>query len=71
MTGSKNNYEGHSSDSGETDPGPYWKRMHRDWRFWAGAVLMIAALAIYVLSEDLAWVPRGQPRQPLPATAGR
>jgi hypothetical protein len=33
--------------------------MHRDWRFWIGAVFMAAALAIYVLSGDLAWVPHG------------
>lgn len=42
------------------DPGPYWRRMHRDWRFWVGAVLMSAAIAIYVLSGDLAWIPRGR-----------
>jgi hypothetical protein len=58
MTGNKHNFEGNSSDSGEPDPGPYWRRMHRDWRFWVGAVFMAAALAIYVLSGDLAWVPR-------------
>jgi hypothetical protein len=57
MTGSKNNPEGNSSDIGEPGPGPYWKRMHRDWLFWVGAVFMAAALAIYVLSGDLAWVP--------------
>jgi hypothetical protein len=67
MTGNKHNYEGMTSDSGEPDPGPYWKRMHRDWRFWVGAVFMFAAIAIYVLSGDLAWVPRSQPRQPVPA----
>ena len=49
--------EGNSSDSGEPDPGPYWRRMHRDWRFWVGALLMAGALAVYVLSGDLAWVP--------------
>jgi hypothetical protein len=32
--------------------------MHRDWRFWVCAFLMAAALAIYVLSGDLAWIPR-------------
>ena len=37
MTGSKHNLEGNSSDRGEPDPGPYWRRMHRDWRFWVGA----------------------------------
>jgi hypothetical protein len=36
--------------------------MHRDWRFWVGALFMAAALAIYVLSGDLAWVPRGRPQ---------
>jgi hypothetical protein len=33
--------------------------MHRDWRFWVGAVFMAAALAIYVSSGDLSWIPRG------------
>jgi hypothetical protein len=33
--------------------------MHRDWRFWVGAVVLAAALAIYVLSGDLAWIPHG------------
>ncbi len=68
MTGSKHNHEGNSGDSGEPGPGPYWKRMHRDWRFWIGAVLMIAAICIYVLSGDLAWVPWGHPQQAMPAT---
>lgn len=37
MTGSKHNHEGNSGDKAEPGPGPYWKRMHRDWRFWFGA----------------------------------
>ena len=49
MTGSKHNHEGNSSDKGEPGPGPYWTRMHRDWRFWVGAILMAAALAVYVM----------------------
>jgi hypothetical protein len=61
MTGNKHNPEGNSGDKGEPDPGPFWRRMHRDWRFWAGALLMAAALAIYILSGDLAWIPRGHP----------
>ena len=68
MTGNRHNHEGHSGDSGEPEPGPYWKRMHRDWRFWIGAILMGAAIAVYVLSGDLAWVPRGHPQPALPAT---
>jgi hypothetical protein len=34
--------------------------MHRDWRMWVGLVLMLAAITIYVLSEDLAWLPHLQ-----------
>jgi hypothetical protein len=60
MTGSKHNREGNSGEDREPDPGPYWRRMHLDWRFWVGAVFMIAAIAIYVLSENLAWVPHGR-----------
>jgi hypothetical protein len=36
---------------------PYWRRMHRDWRFWVALVLMLAAISIYILSENLAWLP--------------
>jgi hypothetical protein len=69
MTGSKHNLEGNSNGSGEPDPGPYWRRMHRDWRFWIGAVFMAAALAIYVFSGDLAWVPNGHRQSAMPASS--
>ena len=58
MTGNRHNHEGESGDHGEANPGLYWSRMHRDWRFWVCAFMMAAALAIYVFSGDLAWVPR-------------
>ena len=48
---------------------PYWKRAHRDWRVWIGLFFMLAAIIIYVLSEDLAFMPSGRPRQPLPGAA--
>jgi hypothetical protein len=70
MTGNKHNYEGMSGDGGEPGPGPYWKRMHLDWRFWVGAILMSAAIAIYVLSGDLAFIPRSQPQHAPPSTSG-
>ena len=35
----------------------YWRRMHHDWRMWVGLALMLAEITIYVLSEDLAWLP--------------
>jgi len=61
MTGSRHNPEGNSGENGAPSPGPYWKRMHRDWRFWVGAFLMATALTVYVLSGDLAWVPWSRP----------
>jgi hypothetical protein len=61
MTGNRHNREGASGVNGEADAGPYWRRMHRDWRFWVGALFMFAALAIYELSGDLAWIPRAKP----------
>jgi hypothetical protein len=44
------------------NPDPYWKRAHHDWRVWVGLFFMFAAISIYVLTDDLAWVPRSQPR---------
>jgi len=36
---------------------PYWKRAHRSWWFWIGLLLMLTAITIYVLSDDLAFLP--------------
>lgn len=40
---------------------PYWKRAHRDWRFWVGAFFIGAALFVYVTSVDLSLVPNKHP----------
>jgi hypothetical protein len=45
--------------------GPYWKRAHRDWRFWVGLFMMLAAISTYVMSDDLSGWPRSQAQQPL------
>jgi hypothetical protein len=39
---------------------PYWKNAHRDWRFWIAVFFIFGAIVIYVMSDDLALVPRGQ-----------
>ena len=58
----ENNY-GHPGNEGSGrervhhDPLPYWKRAHQDWRFWIGRILMLTAITIYVLSDDLAFLP--------------
>lgn len=44
--------------------GPYWRRAHRDWRFYVGAFLMIAALVVYELNFNLlAWSISKQTQQ--------
>jgi hypothetical protein len=34
-----------------------WKRVHHSPLFWVGALLFLAAITIYVLSDDLSWRP--------------
>jgi hypothetical protein len=33
---------------------PYWKRAHREVSFWIGLVLMLVAITIYAMWDDLA-----------------
>jgi hypothetical protein len=35
----------------------HWKRIHHSRLFWVGAFLFLAAITIYVLSDDLSWRP--------------
>jgi hypothetical protein len=56
----------HHPDEGphpKADPDrvPYWKRAHRDWRFWVAVCFLFAAIAVYVVTVDLALVPRIRP----------
>jgi hypothetical protein len=44
---------------------PYWKHAHHDWRLVVAVLLMLVAVIVYVMSDDLAWRPRSQPQQPL------
>jgi hypothetical protein len=37
-----------------------WRRIHHSPWFWVGVVLFLAAITIYVLSDDLSWRPRVQ-----------
>ncbi|MEJ0095320.1 MAG: hypothetical protein WDN46_18520 [Methylocella sp.] len=37
---------------------PDWRRIHHSPLFWVGAAMFLAAIAIYVWSEDLSWRPR-------------
>jgi hypothetical protein len=65
---SENKHHHHHPDEGPHPPTdneysiPYWKRAHRDWRFWVGVCCIIVAIAVYVGSVDLSLVPRIQPQ---------
>jgi hypothetical protein len=57
----------HLDNPDNTDPRPYWKRAHHDWRFWIAMVLMVAAISTYVLTQDLRLRPAGTRIAPTPA----
>ena len=40
----------------------YWRRAHLDWKFWIALVLMFAAIAIYIMSDSLSFLPLGPVR---------
>jgi hypothetical protein len=61
--------EGPGRDSFSRGHGPYWKRVRHDWRFWVGRFLMMTAIAIYVVSDNLA-IPATQPTASATATVG-
>ena len=44
------------------NPDPYWGRAHRDGKVWVGLLFMMAAITIYVLSDDLSFFGHRQPR---------
>lgn len=36
---------------------PDWRRIHHSPVFWVGIVMCLAAIAIYLWSDDLSWRP--------------
>jgi len=35
-----------------------WRRLHHSRLFWVGFFMLLLAITIYVLSDDLSWRPR-------------
>jgi hypothetical protein len=58
-------------DSIRHDQDPAWKRAHHDWRVWVGLFFMLAAITIYIFSEDLSFFPRGHRHQPVSDGRGK
>ncbi len=50
---------------------PAWKRLHRDWRVWLGVILMLTAMAAYVISQDESIRPGGRVPQAPAASSAR
>ena len=57
-------------ERGHHEHHPYWKRAHHDWRFWVALVLMLAAMLIYVMTDDLSIAPHIRVRPAQSGTAG-
>jgi hypothetical protein len=60
--------EGPERDQVHHDHRPYWRSAHHDWRVWVGLFFMLAAITIYVMSNDLSFF--GQMHRPPPAAVG-
>jgi len=56
--------------SGNPPHAPYWQRAHRDPRFWIAVILMLAAMTVYVVTENLSQPPGRPPQPPMPASSG-
>jgi hypothetical protein len=59
--GAEMNRNKHARHHGGAEEAPArlnWRRLHHTRLFWAGLILMLLAITIYVLSDDLAWRPR-------------
>ncbi|HEV3112720.1 MAG TPA: hypothetical protein VGY99_19720 [Candidatus Binataceae bacterium] len=68
---SKNKHSNHRHGNPDSDSvhhgfhRPYRKHAHHDWRLVVAVLLMLVAVIVYVMSDDLAWRPRHQPQRPL------
>ena len=65
MTASNHENQHHQQQSSRN------KGLHKDWRVWAVVLLMLAAMAIYVLSDNESLrFGNAKPIKPAPANAG-
>jgi formate hydrogenlyase subunit 3/multisubunit Na+/H+ antiporter MnhD subunit len=48
-----------------------WARAHHDWKFWVALSLMLAAMVIYVMSDDLTFRPHRQVQQSQSGAIGK
>jgi hypothetical protein len=58
-------------DSIRHEPDPYWKRAHHDWRMWVGLFFTLAAISIYIMSNDLTFFGFGHRHAPVSDARGK
>ena len=58
-------------ESIQHNPDPCWGRAHRDWKVWVGLFFMMAAITIYVMSNDLTFFGFGHQHQPVSDGRGK
>jgi hypothetical protein len=44
----------------------FWKHAHRDWRVWMAVMLMLAGIAVYVMTDSLSLRPGKHAGHPTP-----
>ena len=66
----RNPYDRPDNSANQPDRRPYWKRAHRSVGFWVAVFLMLAAMIVYVMSNDLGGWHRGKARQPISVPVG-
>ena len=68
-TKAMNQHSSKHSAQHKHDHKPQRRPPHKDWRVWVVVGLMLAAIAVYVLSQDESFQPGGNVQQPVPADA--
>jgi hypothetical protein len=63
----KDEHKGHDHHGHEHHQVPWSQRWHKDWRLWTVVVLMLVAMAVYVLSLDESIAPGGGEQPAVPA----
>lgn len=62
----QHNQHGHGHQH-KHESAPAKRGLHQDWRLWTAVVLMLAAIAAYILSGDEEFVPGEQDQPDAPA----
>ena len=66
---SNHNKHAHDKNHGHHPQGAKKKSIHHDWRFWTAVVLMLLAMAAYVMTNDESLLPNGVEGPAVPEAA--